>query len=198
MRPVVSVAEMRQIDAQAQRGVPLEALVERAGRAVARAGLGLLGGAYGRRVVVVAGKGHNGDDGRVAAGRLRRGGVRVTVVEAAEAEGQRLAPCDLVVDAGSLLYSQSPVPPHLDQQEELKADLLRSIYQKDLEVGAIGLGPADLAKGSVAVRMPRQVVNTDDPTIPTEAPKVVQLGSSKVGVFGVVGGHGGPRSLEGG
>jgi hypothetical protein len=92
----------------------------------------------------------------------------------------------LVVDAGSLLYSQSPVPPHLEQQEELKADLLRSIYQKDLEVGAIGLGPADLPKGSMAVRMPRQVVNTEDPTIPTEAPKIVQLGSAKVGVFGVV------------
>ena len=91
MRAVVPVAEMRQIDAEAQRSVPLEALVERAGRAVARAGLRLLGGAYGRRVVVVAGKGHNGDDGRVAAGRLRRRGVRVTVVEAAEAEGQRLA-----------------------------------------------------------------------------------------------------------
>ena len=115
MRPVVSVAEMRQIDAQAQRSVPLEALVERAGRAVARAGLGLLGGAYGRRVVVVAGKGHNGDDGRVAAGRLRRRGVRVTVVEAAEAEGQRLAPCDLVVDAaygtGFRGHYRAPVAP---------------------------------------------------------------------------------------
>src|SRR5690348_10077345 len=31
----------------------------------------------------------------------------------------------LVVDAGSLLYSQKPVPPHLAAQEELKADLLR-------------------------------------------------------------------------
>jgi len=99
VRPVVSVAEMREIDARAQLRLSLEQLVERAGGAVARAALGLLGAAYGRRVVVVAGKGHNGDDGRVAADRLRRRGVRVSVVEAAEAEGQRLPHCDLVVDA---------------------------------------------------------------------------------------------------
>ena len=35
----------------------------------------MMGGAYGRRVVVVAGKGNNGADGRVAADRLRRRGV---------------------------------------------------------------------------------------------------------------------------
>src|SRR3954468_15708951 len=47
---------------------------------------------------------------------------------------QRAAGPVLVVDAGSLLYSETPVPPHLDAQEELKADLLSSIYQKDLKV----------------------------------------------------------------
>jgi NAD(P)H-hydrate epimerase len=112
---VVSVAEMREIDAEAQRRVPLEQLVERAGAAVARAALALMGGAYGRRAVVVAGKGHNGDDGRVAAGRLRRRGVRVAVLEAAEAEGQRLPPCHLVVDAaygtGFRGHYRAPLPP---------------------------------------------------------------------------------------
>src|SRR3954447_7025925 len=49
----------------------------------------------------------------------------------------------LVVDAGSLLYSENPIPPHLQAQEELKADLLSSIYQKNLDVSAVGLGPAD-------------------------------------------------------
>ena len=60
-------------------------LVDRAGTAVAASALRLLGGAYGRRVVVVAGKGSNGADGRVAAARLRRRGARVDVVEAADA-----------------------------------------------------------------------------------------------------------------
>src|SRR5581483_1757900 len=57
------------------------------------------GGAYGRSVVVVAGKGNNGNDGRSAAERLRRRGVRVHVVEAADVQGTALPRCDLVIDA---------------------------------------------------------------------------------------------------
>src|SRR6185312_12994482 len=60
-----------------------------------------------------------------------------------------------VVDAGSLLYSQSPVPAHLVAQEDLKADLLASIYKKQLAVTAVGLGPADVAMGPDKVRFPR-------------------------------------------
>jgi NAD(P)H-hydrate epimerase len=98
MKPVVTVEEMKAVDADAQRRVSLETLVDRAGGAVARSVLRRLGGSYGRRVVVVAGKGHNGDDGRVAAARLRRRGVGVRVVDAAAA-GEELPPCDIVVDA---------------------------------------------------------------------------------------------------
>ena len=97
MIPVTTAGEMRAVDAEAPE--PVEVLVERAGAAVARAALAVLGGAYGRRVVVVAGKGNNGADGRVAARRLTARGARVAVVEAAEAEGARLPAADLVVDA---------------------------------------------------------------------------------------------------
>jgi ADP-dependent NAD(P)H-hydrate dehydratase / NAD(P)H-hydrate epimerase len=75
-----------------------EALVHRAGTAAAQAALRLLGGAYGRRVVVVAGKGSNGADGRVAAAALARRGARVAVLEAKEAPAA-LPSCDLVIDA---------------------------------------------------------------------------------------------------
>lgn len=95
-QPVVTPAEMRAIDAAAPD--PVEALVARAGAAVARLALDLLGGTYGRRVVVVAGKGNNGADGRAAAVRLRRRGVRVEVLDAAVAP-DRLPPSDLVIDA---------------------------------------------------------------------------------------------------
>ncbi len=71
MRPVLTVDEMRQVDADALKLVSEAVLVERAGTAVATWALRLLGGSYGRRVVVVAGKGNNGADGRVAAERLR-------------------------------------------------------------------------------------------------------------------------------
>jgi NAD(P)H-hydrate epimerase len=94
--PVVTAEEARAIDAAS--GVATEILVERAGAAVARVALEELGGAYGRRVVVVCGKGNNGADGRVAARRLRSWGVRVTEVDAADAPAS-LPRCDLVVDA---------------------------------------------------------------------------------------------------
>ena len=79
MQPVLTVAEMQAVDAAAQPPLPLDVLVDRAGTAVALAALGLLGGAYGRRVVIVSGKGNNGADGRVAAapaGPSRRPGDR--------------------------------------------------------------------------------------------------------------------------
>src|SRR5437870_5159193 len=77
---------------------PTEVLVARAGSAVARAARRMLGGAYGRRVVVVAGKGNNGADGRAAAAMLERRGVRVAVLDAAA--GSKVTPaCDLVIDA---------------------------------------------------------------------------------------------------
>jgi NAD(P)H-hydrate epimerase len=75
-----------------------ETLVHRAGTAAAHAALRLMGGAYGRRVVVVAGKGSNGADGRVAASALVRRGARVAVAGAAEAPAE-LPECDLVIDA---------------------------------------------------------------------------------------------------
>ncbi len=96
MIPVVTVAEMQAIDAEATD--PGAVLIDRAGRAVARRAVRLLGGTYGRRVVVVAGGGNNGADGRVAADRLRRLGVRVTEFDATSAPG-RLPAADLVIDA---------------------------------------------------------------------------------------------------
>src|ERR1035441_203106 len=78
MQPVHTRDELRAADEAVIAEVGLDVLVERAGAAVAHAAIGLLGSGYGKRVVVVAGRGHNGDDGRVAASMLRRRGVRVT------------------------------------------------------------------------------------------------------------------------
>ncbi len=94
---MLTAAEMAAVDARAAATVPFAELVRRAGTAAAGSALRLLGGAYGRRVVVVAGKGHNGDDGRVVASLLARRGAAVTVVPAGAAV--RLPVADLVVDA---------------------------------------------------------------------------------------------------
>jgi len=98
MIPVVTPEEMAAIDRAAPE--PVDVLVARAGKAVALRALSMLGGGYGRRVVVVAGKGNNGNDGRDATRRLRQRGVRVEVLDAATVgPGERLGPCDLVIDA---------------------------------------------------------------------------------------------------
>jgi ADP-dependent NAD(P)H-hydrate dehydratase / NAD(P)H-hydrate epimerase len=97
VRAVLTRDEMRAADAAALAHVSHETLVMRAGTAVAGAALRMLGGAYGRRVVVVAGKGSNGADGRVAARVLARRGARVVVLDAADAP-RELPACDLVID----------------------------------------------------------------------------------------------------
>ncbi len=81
MQPVHTRDELRAADEAAIAEVGLETLVARAGAAVATAALRLLGGGYGKRVVVVAGRGHNGDDGRVASAILARRGVRVVELD---------------------------------------------------------------------------------------------------------------------
>src|SRR5262249_62357761 len=60
-------------------GVSVLSLMESAGAAVARAATIVAGGAYGRRAVVVCGKGNNGGDGLVTARLLERAGMGVTV-----------------------------------------------------------------------------------------------------------------------
>src|SRR5436305_6033174 len=64
----------------AERGITFERLMENAGRAVARAAAVAVGGTYGRRAVVVCGKGNNGGDGLVAARVLTRWGMAATAV----------------------------------------------------------------------------------------------------------------------
>ncbi|HUO49888.1 MAG TPA: NAD(P)H-hydrate dehydratase [Acidimicrobiales bacterium] len=101
MKPVVTVEEMRAVDAEALAEVDEATLVERAGTAVATWALRIMGGGYGRRVVVLAGKGNNGADGRVAAARLAARGALVSVVEVHDAPVRLVPPqgADLVIDA---------------------------------------------------------------------------------------------------
>jgi hydroxyethylthiazole kinase-like uncharacterized protein yjeF len=81
MKPVLLPDEAAELDERSRaRGITADALMEAAGREVADAALRLLGGAYGRRALVVSGKGNNGGDGLVAARHLDRAGVRTTIL----------------------------------------------------------------------------------------------------------------------
>ncbi|MFZ2442468.1 MAG: NAD(P)H-hydrate epimerase, partial [Ilumatobacteraceae bacterium] len=96
MIAIVTPEEMRAVDAAA--GEAPDVLIGRAGSAVARAAVRMMGGTYGRTVQVIVGKGNNGADGRVAAQRLSAQGVRVQLYEA-HACPTALPPADLVIDA---------------------------------------------------------------------------------------------------
>lgn len=96
MIPVVTPEEMRAIDAAAPE--PVDELIRRAGAALARSAIDMLGGTYGRVVNVIAGPGNNGADGRDAAERLRSRGVRVRIFEVASCP-MSLPNADLVIDA---------------------------------------------------------------------------------------------------
>jgi NAD(P)H-hydrate epimerase len=105
MLPVLTPEQMGAADARAiAAGTPEEVLMDRAGRAVAWAVRTRLRGLYGRRAVVVCGKGNNGGDGVIVARALRHWGARVDEFHLAagvpRAEFARaLARADVVVDA---------------------------------------------------------------------------------------------------
>jgi hydroxyethylthiazole kinase-like uncharacterized protein yjeF len=102
MKPIAEVAVVQAADrAAAQAGIPVAVLMGRAGAAVAAAGRELAGGAAGRRVVALAGKGHNGGDALEALARLaRRGaGAEALVTHAPEELGEEERRCVRLVEA---------------------------------------------------------------------------------------------------
>ncbi len=113
MEPLVTPEQMRLVDAAASE--PIEAIVDRVGAYLAIHAVDMMGGAYGRRVAVLAGPGSNGADGRAAARQLRRRGVRVVEISVADSPDE-IAPCDLVIDAAfGTGLSRSYSPPGLPQ-----------------------------------------------------------------------------------
>ncbi len=97
MQPVVTPAEMRSIDAAADE--PVEVLVERAGWAAATEARRLLGGVSGTRIVVIAGPGNNGADGRAAARHLQRWGASLVILDPGSTDRRSFVRADLVIDA---------------------------------------------------------------------------------------------------
>ncbi len=80
MHEVLTVPEVRAAEALAMSSLPDGALMARAAAGLATACADLLGGTYGRRVLVVAGSGDNGGDALYAGARLARRGASVLAV----------------------------------------------------------------------------------------------------------------------
>lgn len=123
MIPVLDPSEMAGVDRSATE--PVDVLVARAGNAVASAARRLLGGTYGKRVVVVSGPGNNGADGRVAGRVLESNGAVVKVVEVKRLNpGERLPEADLVIDAAfGTGLSRAYAPPDPGDAAVLAVDI---------------------------------------------------------------------------
>jgi hydroxyethylthiazole kinase-like uncharacterized protein yjeF len=80
MNPLYSVAEIRAIEQAAAQQLPAGALMQRAGRAGAKAALALLASApHHAKVLVLAGPGNNGGDALETAAHLAHAGMQVSV-----------------------------------------------------------------------------------------------------------------------
>ncbi|MGW2616123.1 NAD(P)H-hydrate dehydratase [Streptomyces sp. NPDC001500] len=80
MRTAYCVETVRRAERELMARVPEGALMQRAAAGLAAACADLLGGVYGRRVVLLVGSGDNGGDALYAGARLARRGAGVTAV----------------------------------------------------------------------------------------------------------------------
>jgi NAD(P)H-hydrate epimerase len=146
VRPVLTAEEARRLEADAEaQGTGVETLMERAGHAVARAVGDLAGGVYGRRAVVIAGKGNNAGDGFVAARHLDSWGMKVTVLLVSE-PGELREPASTIL--ARLSRSSVRVAPFGDSVAE------REFARADVAVDAIfGLGLRGAPKDPYAAAM---------------------------------------------
>lgn len=95
---IVTIAEMRQLEAMAERsGITSAILMENAGHAVAQQTRRILGGVAGKKLIALIGPGNNGGDGLVAARYLQQWGAEMTLYLCAERkindENLKLALC---------------------------------------------------------------------------------------------------------
>jgi ADP-dependent NAD(P)H-hydrate dehydratase / NAD(P)H-hydrate epimerase len=141
--PILTPAESSALDrASSERGVSVSSLMEAAGWSVARVAAAVAGGAYGRRAVVVCGKGNNGGDALVAARHIERWGMGVTAILMAAQGGFRDAAAanfHRYADAGGRWRRFSP------------ATLSRELHRADVVIdGIFGTGFRGAPEGDFA------------------------------------------------
>ena len=173
MKPILTPEEAVELDRATQaRGVPAAELMERAGRAVARAARELAGGSYGRRAVVVCGKGNNGGDGLVAARHLARWGVRTAVV-LLEAAGELREPAA----SNARRLSEAPAVRVLPFEERA---LRRELGRADVVVDAIfGTGFRGMPEDEWASAI-EAINEADAPVVAVDIPSGVHGGTGAI------------------
>ena len=195
---MLTPAEAAALDRRTQKaGTPPALLMERAGAAVARACLDVTGGGYGRRAVIVCGRGNNAGDGLVAARHLARAGVSTVAVLLAPAD-------DLRGDAAANLervHAETgvrvrPFAPAALARELARADVvIDAIFgtgfrgEPEGECAAAIVGVNTAAAPVVAVDMPSGVDGETGaaPGAAIRADLTVTFGAAKIGVRAAAG-----------
>ncbi|MFN2544214.1 MAG: NAD(P)H-hydrate dehydratase [Actinomycetota bacterium] len=170
MQPILTPAEAADLDRRSRdRGITVETLMERAGWEVARAAVALAGGAYGRRAVVVCGKGNNGGDGLVAARHLTRWGMKATAVLLPESDSLGEPSATML---RSLLHARAPVL----GPDSLRRELARADVAIDAVFGTGFHGqPEDLPAEAIAA-----LNEADVPVVAVDIPSGVDGDSGAV------------------
>ena len=171
MKPLAGVEAVRAADTAAQlAGTPVEVLMGRAGAAVALAAVGQLGTVAGRRVVALAGKGHNGGDALEALARLARRGAGAEALVTGDPDGldDQGARCvDLVRAAGGRVR---PFDAALAGRLLAGADLVLD--------GLLGTGASGAPRGAVAEAIAAS--NAAAPVVAVDIPSGVDGATGEV------------------
>lgn len=161
---IVSSAEMREIDRRtAERfGVPMLALMENAGTAVAE--FVLRETAPGESVGVICGKGNNGGDGLVAARKLHEAGRQVQVLLLGD-------PADVRGDAAAMLPRVQVPVIAVRNEADLADEIAGQVFAVDVLVDAVlGTGFKPPVQGLYAAAIARmngagkQIIAVDVPS----------------------------------
>jgi len=151
-------------------GTPSSTLMERAGRAVAQAGVRLAGGSYGRRFLVLCGKGNNGGDGLVAARLLAGWGGSAAVIFLTD-------PSRLTGDPAANL---ARLPPGVRRLRYDAQTLARELDRSDVVIDALfGTGFAGALAGDPAAVV-EAANGSHRPTLAVDIPSGVAGGSGQV------------------
>ena len=164
---LITVAEMQ--EAERAAGVPVPQLMENAGLAVAQEAWLLLGELAERRILVLAGPGHNGGDGLVAARHLKDWGADV-IVALLKARGEDDA------NFAQLTQREAPIIAIEEDAKEGYTRLTEALGSAELVIDALlGTGRAGPVEGRLAEvldrlkqaregRLPPRLLAVDLPT----------------------------------
>ena len=165
MLPVLLADDVKRHDASAsEHGISVEQLMENAGWAVARAARRLLGGTYGRRVVIVCGKGNNAGDGLVAGRILASEGAHATTVLTSDRHSE-LTELNLARFPGRVVGLDA---------------IAREIARADLVIdGLLGVGLSRAPEGAVA-RAIRACTDGTAPILAVDVPSGVDADTGAI------------------